>query len=587
MFGRYLITVARRVDQVPASAAPAARRAAYDIGSYCVTIDTPDGPLAEALSIDATKAPRRLTITEGAPLPTGDDNQLQSGAYNRLIVDAAAAEARLDNDTLGVWPVYFTTAGGVLRVSNSLRLLGRAAGLPPDEMGIAQTYLLLGWAVYERTILRDGRRAAGGTEYRFDLATGAPPTATRLARTWTETLDGDAPSFVNRFAELWAASLRRHFDPINAPIGLMLSGGLDSRLVGGGLAERGKTIVALTHGNLHSDEAATAGVVAAALGARRLTNGLDDTFPFDRLGLAGANRQAEIFFNPIWSSSGQLLSAAGLTHFTTGAGFDEIFGGQKDGNPRRRLLKNLRQSLLGPARHRPATAEDLQQIAAAIHKEARKRGRNYGFLLAEPYRALVMDALPAIAQEFQERLATIAATTPTAPQILERFTYDHWLRQTTHMQERQLRPYGQVVMPTYDRDLLAFISNLPPGVKYDHHLYYRVMRRLYPHLARIRVNNLGTGVDQSQVRVELIRAWHIWRHDRPTSWINFDQWVRGGDRLAQYERAFLEQAHFFAPDAVRAYFNDVRAGRKQLYDGNETLSFLNLAMLLDPRLRPA
>ena len=116
MFGRYLITVARRVDQVPASAAPAARRAAYDIGSYCVTIDTPDGPLAEALSIDAGQAPRRLTITEGAPLPTGDDNQLQSGAYNRLIVDAAAAEARLDNDTLGVWPVYFLSLIHIYRL---------------------------------------------------------------------------------------------------------------------------------------------------------------------------------------------------------------------------------------------------------------------------------------------------------------------------------------------------------------------------------------------------------------------------------------------------------------------------------------
>ena len=169
MFGRYLITVTRQAEQVPASADPAARHAAYAIGSYCVTIDTPDGPVAEAVSIDTTQAPRRLIITEGAPLPTGDDNQLLSGAYNRLIVDAAAAEARLDNDTLGVWPVYFTTVGGVLRVSNSLRLLGRAAGLPPDELGIAQNYLLLGWAVYERTILRDGRRAAGGTEYRLSL----------------------------------------------------------------------------------------------------------------------------------------------------------------------------------------------------------------------------------------------------------------------------------------------------------------------------------------------------------------------------------------------------------------------------------
>ena len=57
--------------------------------------------------------------------------------------------------------------------------------------------------------------------------------------------------------------------------------------------------------------------------------------------------------------------------------------------------------------------------------------------------------------------------------------------------------------------------------------------------------------------------------------------MNSGSNLAKYEQLFLENDHFFDPDAVRAYFADVRAERQNLYDGGETTGFLNLAMLLD------
>ena len=56
-----------------------------------------------------------------------------------------------------------------------------------------------------------------------------------------------------------------------------------------------------------------------------------------------------------------------------------------------------------------------------------------------------------------------------------------------------------------------------------------------------------------------------------------------GNNLAKYERLFLNQPAFFDAAAVRAYFEDVRAGRRSLYDGSETAGFLNLAYLLDER----
>ena len=95
--------------------------------------------------------------------------------------------------------------------------------------------------------------------------------------------------------------------------------------------------------------------------------------------------------------------------------------------------------------------------------------------------------------------------------------------------------------------------------------------------------NLGTGVDKSQLRIELNRVYQIQRKQRLTTWVNFSDWMRLGDNMTKYERLFLEQPHFFDGDAIRAFFGDVRAGRRSIYDGGETTGFLNLAYLLDER----
>jgi hypothetical protein len=592
MSGRYIVSILEGAGS-PAHVAetnqiaPTASRATIDLGSCLVVIETPDGPIHETLTIDTAELPNRLLLTEGVYISTGTSGLLQSGTYNQLIMDAEARTVCLHNDTLGMLPCYFATTAGQLTISNSLRLLRAAADLSFDELGVAETFALGGWAIFERTILRGARRAAAGTAYRFRLGSAAEPEAERLTNAWTATTSAPLANVIEKFCGLWDAAIARHFDPLDEPIGVLLSGGLDSRLVAGGVAARGQAIVAMSHGDLASDEVAIAGEVAAAVGALRLSNGLDDSFPFGELALDDVNRRTEALLNPMWDSSARQMAANGVASFTTGAGFDVVFGGQKDSNPRLRLRRNLRQALFGPPDDKNASAEDLAKIIALYTGQARKRARNYAPLLAEPYRTLVNGTLADMADEVAARVEQIAGNSPTAPQVLERFIFDHRLRQFTPMQERQLLAYGKVYLPTYDRDLLGFITNLPPGIKYDHHLYYHVIRRLYPNLARIRVTNLGTGVDKSQLMIEMTRAWRIWRKTRLTSWVNFDRWIRLGNRLQQYEKLFLDQPHFFDSAAIRTFFADVREGRRQLYDGNETLAFLNLAWLLDERRQPA
>lgn len=585
MFQRYIVTLqpAGRPMPQPLTDEPA-NRAVYQVDDFHVVVDVPNARPETALQIDSRQLPHCLIITEGTIIAADSPTRPYSGTYNQLIV--GDGEARLHNDTFGLLACYFAQSGGVIHISNSLRLLRDRAGLPPDELGIAQMYLFAGWTANERTILRGGQRFDAGSEYRFRLGSDAPPATTRLTRTWTSIIEDRPTAIIDRICELWEASLERHIDPIDTPIGLMLSGGLDSRMVAGAITSRGKKLIGLTFGDVHSDEVRIAGEVAAATGAKWIPSGLDADFSFEQLAFERVNRTNETLYNLMWDGNCHRLVAEGVTHFTTGATFETIFGGQRELDKRRRFMKNLRHSLVGPSPSRPATAEERTEQIEQITDKARKRARNYSFLLVEPYRSLMVDALPAIREEVAARVEQIAASGPiTAAQIRERFDSEQYQTHHSRDQERQLLTYGTLILPTCDSELANYLTNLPAGLKYDHSLYYRVIRRLYPRLAAIQVPNLGTGVDKSQLRIELTRVWHIQRKTRLTSWVNFSQWMNLGDNLNKYERLFLAQSEFFDPDSVRAYFNDVRAGRQYLYDGAESASFLNLAMLLDENRR--
>lgn len=579
MFARYIITILPTGETLPHPVADESGTLRLALPGRSVTIETPDAIPDTALVI--RRGPEQITITEGHPIPATTGGLPHSGIYNEFIIDAA--EARAHNDTFGLLACYYARDGRALRLSNSLRLLRRGAGLGTDELGVAEMFLFGGWTPSERIIVRDAWRLAAGTEYRFPLD-GRPHTATRLTRTWTSVIDEPVNRVVDRVCDLWNTALESHFDPIDGPIGLMLSGGLDSRMVAGAAAARGKQLVGLTFGDLRSDEVKIAGRVAETTGAKWLPSGLDADFAFERLAFDRVNRVHETMYNLMWDANAPLLAAEGVAHFSTGATFETVFGGQKDADKRRRFLLNLRQSLLGAWKVPAATAAERVAVAEAIKGIGRKRARHYAPLLAEPYRSLVADNLAAAEREVDERVALIAATGPiTAAQIRERFDSEHYQTHYSRNQERQLFTYGTVVLPTIDRDLANYLTNLPAGMKYDHALYYRVIRRLYPDLAALPVPNLGTGVNKSQLRIELNRVWQIQRKQRLTTWVNFSDWMRLDDNMAKYERLFLEQGHFFDGDAIRAFFTDVRAGRRSIYDGGETTGFLNLAYLQDER----
>ncbi len=583
MFSRYHIAVFPANAPLPDTgiAPEESRRLALSLDKCQVLIETPDAPQPAGLCIDRDSSSGTLTITEGTIIPTGTPGPLQSGTYNQITI-TNDGNVTIHNDTFGLLACYYARRDDSLHIANAHRLLQRGAGLSHDALGIAERFLFGDYTPNQRTILDGGTRVAAGSESTFDLHNGRSPTIRRLTDTWTTILDERLDVAVDRVCELWQTAVARHVDPVETPIGLMLSGGLDSRMVAGGIASRGKSFIGLTFGDLASDEVRIAGEVAAATGATWLTSGLDESFSIDRFNFERVNQMNESLYNLMWDANLPMLAAEGATHYTTGATFETILGGQRDIEPRQRMMKNLRNALLGPWQTLPATTAERDIVIDQLMERARKRARNYAFLLTEPYRSLMTDSLPAVEAELTERIHEITAAGSIAPgQIIERFDSENYQTQHSRDQERQLLSYGDLMLPTCDRDLANYLTNLPAAMKYDHALYYHVIRRLYPDLAAIDVPNLGTGVNKSQLQIELVRAWRIQRKARLTSWVNFGDWMAMGDNLDKYEQRFLDQTNFFDADAVQRWFKDIRAGRKFLYDGSESAGFLNLAMLLD------
>lgn len=535
----------------------------------------PTAWLALSVAASGTEA----SLTEGSKTVSDPAREIQSGSYNDILIDGAQGTVAIITDFLATLPLYYTRQDGRLFISNSLSWMQAATARPIDESAIAQWFLLAGWTVDDRTLLTGVKTLAAGTKHTFRADAGWQRSAERLARTWTGITAYSNRQAVEETVRLWNQAVDRSVAMTDEPIGLMLSGGLDSRMVAGGMAERGADLISLTHGNTTGGEAMIAKRVAAAINAPWLTNSMDESYSYDRLNLFGTSRDWNIIFNPIWSSSGHMLAQSGVRHFTTGAGLEGLLGGRRSPKHSQRFIGSLVHPRLAVPVSRLATSESLADAVAFYVSRAAKRHRNYRHLLTPTYRSLIDDTLPSIGPLVQEALLNCATDgRPTAQQVEERYGHEVRFKKLIVSQELQLAPFGKLIFPSYDLDFLEHVTNLSTQLKFDHRLYYKVIRRLYPRLADLPTANLGRGVNRPQLFLELGRAWDILRDKRLSPWINFEEWLRLGDNLQRHEDTFLANDHFFDRAGIRTFFNEFRSGARRLYDGNETLAFLSAAL---------
>ena len=186
------------------------------------------------------------------------------GYYAALVVDSHD-ELLVGADLLGIFPVYYWQGKDVLLLGTSPELFTSHPAFKSElDMRGLVGVLLANGSVAGSTLLKGVRRLAPGHQLRFSdgkvsevLTYQFPPPLAFADMTFT--------AHVDMLHEAISRSVKRHAPP-GQDYGILLSGGLDSRMMAGYLVHQGSKVNALTSGVPSDLDARCAAAAANALG---------------------------------------------------------------------------------------------------------------------------------------------------------------------------------------------------------------------------------------------------------------------------------------------------------------------------------
>lgn len=325
---------------------------------------------------------------EAAGLPSYD-------GYHAGVAGSTEGEVRVGCDILGMFPLYWWQDGDVVLFGSSIGLFALHPRFPVrlDPRGLAGILALNGLVV-NRPLYQGVRRLGAGRV----LGVGADGQVKELPQyrlpDSTAYHDLAFSTIVDLFDQTLSEVIAR-LTPPGAPVGQLLSGGLDSRLLAGLLHRHGCDVTALTLGIPEDFEARCATRVAQTLAYRHL---LRNDHSFDPVGAARRYARWEHlsggFFSPMaWASPSHLEELP--AHTVAGYALDflmspknpgvkpgqdasALFDATLDRTRRWGLPGEVIGELLGDDRVLPSVLEELhQEFLARSSRPVRARAKHH------------------------------------------------------------------------------------------------------------------------------------------------------------------------------------------------------------------
>ena len=320
---------------------------------------------------------------------TGVLNHL-NGMFGLGIWDAKKKRLVVARDAMGIKLVYYRISGGQLTFGSEIRAILAAGDSRPEVDPVAlNMFLRFRYSPSPLTIFQGIRKLASGTMlvveagkcreerwYNYKPVPFSRPKKDEEAR--------------EELLQLYRAAVRRHLLS-DVPVGILLSGGLDSGLLLALMKEQGESWPAYTIGygeTFEDDELADAAETASLFGARHVTIKLDQG-EFER----SLPQIVECLEEPIAASSIVPMyfvsqrARQDVKVALNGQGPDELFGGYKRhlgvyyGDWWRRLPSGLR-TVLGYLANRLPRNETLKRGVSSLATEDRLRRYQDIFSLA-------------------------------------------------------------------------------------------------------------------------------------------------------------------------------------------------------------
>jgi len=253
----------RRFDLVVASA---------ELGTIAIVWATfPGGPVSRAPGafvmgdVIPGPGPERLTAAEYAERLTRAETPPAFDGYHFAATFEARGSLTVATDILGAFPVYHAVAGAALLVGSSPALITAYPGFTAafDPYGLAALMITNG-SVRGQTPYRGIRRLAAG--HVLAAAPDGPPRETRHFAIELNDSSHDVPAeeCTLRVYESFFEASKRHV-PTSVPHSMLLSGGIDSRVITGVLARQGVPLNVITRGDPRDLEYHCARAVARQL----------------------------------------------------------------------------------------------------------------------------------------------------------------------------------------------------------------------------------------------------------------------------------------------------------------------------------
>ena len=292
-----------------------------------------------------TKALRRALTAEGCRLRSRSDTEVVlegfekwgEGVVERLngmfafgVWDHEQHRLFLTRDRMGIKPLYVARSGHAIAFSSDARAL-RALGLGGEiDREALALYLVLGYVPAPRSIWEGIEKLDAGNSLTWN-----PKGNVRKTCYWKAPEDTDFEGREARIVDLIDEVVEEHLLS-DVPLGLFLSGGLDSSVVASSVANLGRStldVTALTVSFPNAstgDEAAVAERTARALGLEiRVLNASHGSAAY--YDSAAAAMDEPLAFSAVASQAAisQMAANAGLKAVLTGDGGDEVFGGYR------------------------------------------------------------------------------------------------------------------------------------------------------------------------------------------------------------------------------------------------------------------
>jgi asparagine synthase (glutamine-hydrolysing) len=368
-----------------------------------------------------------------------------NGMFGFVLFDVQANRLFIGRDRVGKKPVYYSTSGRELTWASEIKaLLALRPDLPRsiDEDALNE-YMHLGYIPGELSIYSHIRKLPAAHFAIYDLATRE----FKMQRYWSlpapSTVEIDEVEAAERLEDLLMDAVRIRLES-DVPIGILLSGGLDSSLVAAMAARQNDSLVAYSAQFDHAsyDETATAASVAKHIGISHTVVPVDSASG-GHLACLGVQ-----FDEPFADSSllpTYLVSRAIREHVTvalTGDGGDELFGGydlyrQVLHEQKWERIPRAARSLLGPAHHllpvgkpgknflRRLPAQGAGRYRAVTSLPEDTGGSPLTATLAARLGRLTSDAKRSALEAALDRMQPRAAM--TLLQKMTRLDFDSWL----------------------------------------------------------------------------------------------------------------------------------------------------------------